>query len=167
MVNEGLPPLVGDRSSVLILGSFPSEESLRCREYYANRGNQFWRLMGALFGAHLELSYRRRCDVLQERQVAIWDVLHTCERDGSLDDAIIGRTAVINDVPAFLAVHPSVQMIGLNGKTAANYFSKRFPSLGSPHLQIVALPSSSSAHAAMTFDKKVQAWSILQDFARV
>jgi hypoxanthine-DNA glycosylase len=123
--------------------------------------------MGALFGAHFELPYRRRCEVLLRRQVALWDVLHTCERDGSLDNAIVGRTALINDIPAFLALHPSVRMIGLNGKTATTYFFKKFPSLGSSHLQIVALPSSSSAHAAMTFDEKVKAWSILQDFARV
>lgn len=162
----GLPFAAGDRPRVLILGSFPSEESLRLRQYYANPLNQFWRLMGALFLAHHELSYEQRLSQLAKRKVALWDVLRSCERAGSLDGAIVRRTAIWNDATGFVERHPSIKMIGLNGKTAADLFYRKFPQLHSAQFEIVRLPSSSSAHA-VPFDRKVQAWSVLQDFARM
>jgi hypoxanthine-DNA glycosylase len=160
----GLPPVAGDAPGVLILGSFPSEESLRLRQYYANPMNQFWRLMGALFGAHYELPYAARLARLTKHRVALWDVLRSCERSGSLDNAIVRRTATLNDVEGLVEQSPSIRMIGLNGKMAATIFSRKYSHLHSANLQIVTLPSSSSAHT-VTFDIKVQAWSVLQDFA--
>lgn len=160
----GLPLVAGDAPGVLILGSFPSEESLRLRQYYANPMNQFWRLMGALFRAHYELPYAARLAHLTRSRVALWDVLRSCERSGSLDNAIVRRTATLNDIEGLVEQHPSIKMIGLNGKTAATFFSRKYSHLHSANLQIVTLPSSSSAHA-VPFDAKVQAWSVLQDFA--
>lgn len=164
-MKQGLPPVVGEEPGVLLLGSFPSEISLSRSEYYANPRNQAWRLLGALFGAHAELAYSLRIEKLKARRVALWDVFQSCEREGSSDSAINLRTATFNDLPEFLEAHPSVRMIGLNGEKAFKAFKDRFAALESPRLVIVPLPSSSPAHAAMTFLDKVAKWEVLQDFA--
>ena len=164
-MKHGLPPVVGEKPGVLLLGSFPSEISLREGEYYANPRNQAWRLLGALFGAHAELAYRLRIEKLKARRVALWDVFESCQRKGSSDSAIDLRTATINDIPEFLKRHPTVRMIGLNGEKAFKAFKSRFAALESPRLVIVPLPASSPAHAAMTFLEKVAKWEVLQDFA--
>jgi TDG/mug DNA glycosylase family protein len=161
-MQKGLAPVISDSSRVLLLGSFPSEESLRVLQYYANPRNQFWKLVGAVFGAHPELTYPERIEILKSSGVALWDVLGACERKGSLDAAIDLRTAVPNDIPALLAANPSISVIGLNGGTAADTFRRRFPALWGGGLRIVSLPSSSSAHAAMSLAAKVAAWSALQ-----
>ena len=73
-LREGLPPVVGSDARVLILGSFPSERSLATGEYYANRRNQFWPLLGAVFGFDADVGYQRRIDAVRENGVALWDV---------------------------------------------------------------------------------------------
>jgi len=146
---------------VLLLGSFPSEESLRRGEYYANPRNQAWRLLGALCGAHPELPYRERLDVLVRSGIALWDVLEACERQGSLDAAIRKGSERPNDIAGFLERHPSVRVIGLNGRTAQATLARHFASLAEPRVRLVSLPSSSSAHAALSLDAKLRAWSAL------
>ena len=39
---KGLPPIYNADSEVLILGSFPSEESRKSGSYYSNKDNSFW-----------------------------------------------------------------------------------------------------------------------------
>ena len=161
-MQNGLPPIIGDSPRLLLLGSFPSEESLRVQQYYANPRNQFWKLIGALFGAHPELPYAERIEIRKRRGVALWDVFGSCERRGSLDAAINLRTALPNDIPALLKERPSIRVIGLNGGTAGDVFRRKLPALLGGSLQIVSLPSSSSAHAAMSLAAKIDAWSVLQ-----
>ena len=89
-------PSVYPGAKVLILGSMPGEESLRRQEYYAFPRNAFWRIMGELFGFSRELSYRERLARLGEHGVALWDVLESCRREGSLDTRI--SEPVRNDI---------------------------------------------------------------------
>ena len=93
----GLPPVVGPHARTLILGSFPSERSLETGEYYANRRNQFWPLLGAVFGFAADLPYRDRLAATTGHGVALWDVVHSCRRSGSMDHKIDRNSLVIND----------------------------------------------------------------------
>jgi hypoxanthine-DNA glycosylase len=159
-LKTGLGLLVGKAPTVLILGSFPSEESLRLRQYYANPRNQFWRLMEAIVSLDQHQPYQRRVQAITAKGIALWDVLHACERVGSLDNKIKRGSAVMNNINGLLDQMPSIRMIALNGRTAAKIFDRNFDALRARELEIVNLPSSSSANA-VKLEQKVRAWSVL------
>ncbi|KAA0095466.1 DNA-deoxyinosine glycosylase [Mycolicibacterium sp. P1-18] len=152
-MREGLPPVVGEDSRVLILGSFPSECSLVAGEYYANRRNQFWQLMAALHDVDVDLPYRERVDALTDRGVALWDVVHSCRRAGSLDAKIDKATLTVNDFGPLFARHPGIRRIFVNGLTAFDLFEAKVQT----ELPAVRLPSSSGA-LPMSFADKLDRW---------
>src|SRR5437867_10479979 len=109
---RGLPERVDARSHVLILGSFPSKQSLARGEYYANPRNHFWQIMERLFGL-AGLSYSARMECLLARGIGIWDVIGECVRKGSLDSNI--TNPVSNDVCGLLAHHSNLKRVVFNG----------------------------------------------------
>jgi hypoxanthine-DNA glycosylase len=160
----GFPPVADARARVLILGSLPGRASLAARQYYAQRQNAFWRIMGALVGAGPELAYARRLQTLRRSTIALWDVLAAGEREGSLDAAIVRSTAIVNDFESFLARHAAVELVCFNGRTAEELYRRRvLPRLSAPFAKIPlhALPSTSPAHAGMPFPAKLERWSML------
>lgn len=159
---RGLPPVVSDASRVLILGSMPGDASLKAGQYYAHPRNAFWRIMSELFGAGPLLPYEQRVDRLQDAGIALWDSLHSCVRPGSLDASITAEEA--NDFAAFFAEHPRITHIYFNGAKAEATFRRRvLPILSNDQHIFVRLPSTSPAHAAMPFEVKVQAWSVIRN----
>ena len=155
--STGFPPIAGPDARILILGSLPSRRSLEVSEYYAHPRNAFWRIMRELVGAEGE--YAERCRSLIEAGIAVWDVLHSSVRPGSLDADIRMDTARPNDFAAFFARHPGVRRVGLNGRKAEEIYRRRvLPKLDTPSPELVSLPSTSPAHAAMSFDKKLGIW---------
>lgn len=152
-------PSVGDTDAVvLILGSMPGKRSLEQNQYYAHPQNVFWKIMGNLVGAHPALPYPQRLHALTAANIALWDVLHTCERKGSLDSDIKQEEA--NDFAAFFARHPNITRVYFNGAKAEQSF-KRFV-LGKqrlPPLEFARLPSTSPAHAGMRYEEKLRVWS--------
>lgn len=152
-MREGLPPVVGDDARVLLLGSFPSERSLVTGEYYANRRNQFWPLMAELFAFDVDLPYPERIDAVTGHGVALWDVVHSCRRVGSMDAKIDKASVVVNDVGALLADHQGIRQIFVNGLTALELFEARVQT----ELPTSRLPSSSGA-LPMSFVDKLARW---------
>ncbi|HVP97517.1 DNA-deoxyinosine glycosylase [Methanoregula sp.] len=148
----GLSPVTGRDPEVLILGSFPSRMSLEKGEYYGNPKNQFWKIMEQLFGIDPDLPYAARTALLAEHRIALWDVLCSCRREGSMDTAI--RDPVPNDIRGFIAAHPTIRCIALNGGTAGRYFNRLNPGL--PGL---VLPSTSPAYAGMPLAEKIRHWA--------
>lgn len=163
----GLPPVVDRRARVLILGSFPSAASLAAQAYYAHPQNQFWRILGAVIERPLkEMDYSARIAAVQAAGIAIWDVYASCERPGSLDSAI--RSPVANDIAALkkcpegrTALAPALRRICFNGRTAA----RRLREMEALGYQAVVLPSTSPAHAGMTFEEKLARWRAALDTA--
>jgi TDG/mug DNA glycosylase family protein len=138
---------------VLVLGSFPSTASLVAQQYYAHPQNQFWRILGAVIEQPLkEMDYASRIAAVQAAGIAIWDVFATCERTGSLDSAI--REARPNDLRALRTVAPALRRICFNGRMAA----KRIREVEAFGFEAVVLPSTSPAHAGMSFEQKLAAW---------
>lgn len=152
-MREGLPPVFAEGARVLLLGSFPSERSLQAREYYANRRNQFWPLLGTLLGVDPELPYPRRIEEVTSRGVALWDVVHSCRRAGSLDAKIDRKTLMVNDFGPLLARHPGIERILVNGLTALELFERHVVT----EVPTVRLPSSSGA-LPMSFADKLARW---------
>jgi len=157
---QGLPPIVGPRTRVLILGSFPGMASLRAQQYYAHPQNQFWRMLQALWPDHPMAtgsdSYQKRSEWLLARGLGLWDVYASCERSGSLDSAI--RHPEVNDFAALKALCPLLQLIVHNGGESFKHAKLVRQSLGVEHFPLVKLPSTSPAHASWSFERKLAAW---------
>lgn len=157
-VISSFPPVFSDRARVLILGSMPGVASLAAGQYYAHPQNAFWKIMGALFGAGLAVSYPERLEILTGHRVALWDVLACCEREGSLDAQI--RAERPNDFPALFSQMPALCAVFFNGQKAAQSF-RRFVSPGlvsAPSRRMEVLPSTSPAHASVRFEEKLARW---------
>ena len=157
-MKAAFPPIIAPDARILILGTMPGEESLARQEYYANPRNQFWRIMQALFEIPVTVPYPERISSLQRRRIALWDVLHSCERVGGLDSAI--KNAIPNDFAGLLADNPALKAIAFNGKKAAEWFEK-WARVDTTGFQKLVLPSTSPA-AALAFEKKVTAWAVLR-----
>ena len=160
---EGFPPVSRRDACVLMLGTLPGPESLRQRQYYAQSRNAFWRILGELVGAGPELPYSRRLEVLIEHRIALWDVCAAAERVGALDAAIRPASVVPNDFAAFFREHPAIELVCFNGQTAADLYRRRvIPGLPVEFAAIEqrVLPSTSPAHAAMAFERKLERWQM-------
>ena len=159
------PPVVGKQPRVLILGSMPGIASLVAQEYYALPRNAFWPIMEKLFDARTELPYEDRLDALMSCRIALWDVLGSCVRPGSLDASIDVRTAVANDFGQLFADYPTINQIFFNGKKAAEMYRRHVLAvldLSAAAIPGDTLPSTSPAHAALSFDAKLSAWSVIR-----
>lgn len=165
---HGLPPIASTEACVLILGSMPGAASLQAGQYYAHRQNRFWPFMGALVGAAPSLPYAQRVQRLDRAGIAVWDVIATCRREGSLDSAIRNETA--NDFGLFLAHHPGVATVLFNGAKAETTFVRRvLPTLADTGLRRQRLPSTSPANASQSDAAKLSAWrdALLEAGARL
>jgi len=151
----GLAPITGMDPEILILGSYPSRQSLAKCEYYGNPQNQFWKIVEILLGIDRSLPYPVRTSLLTEHRIALWDVLATCARDGSADIAI--RDPIPNDIREFLAAHPTIRCIALNGNTAGRYYARMNICLPS-----TIVPSTSPAYARIPLAEKVQQWACIR-----
>jgi double-stranded uracil-DNA glycosylase len=157
---QSFPPIESSASRVLILGTMPGKASLRAGQYYAHPQNAFWRIAGTIFGFDPASPYEVRIALMRAAGIAIWDVLKTCTREGSLDSSIVGLSAVPNDIPAFLGAHPRIRRICFNGAKAEALYAKHVrPRLaGAPDIQYRRMPSTSPAHAALPLSEKARAW---------
>ena len=159
----GLSPVIYPTSTVLILGTLPGEESLRLQQYYAQSRNHFWKILGEVFGEPVGAEYLEKLDFLFNRGLALWDVLQTAERQGSLDSAI--RNGLANNLGGLIAAHPNLKVIALNGGRAKKEFDgyRKSSAAEVTWPQVIALPSSSDTPGknVKSFDEKVACWSIL------
>jgi hypoxanthine-DNA glycosylase len=137
----------------------PGEASLRAAQYYAHPRNLFWRILGEIVGAGPDLGYEERLHALTAAGIALWDVLQSCRRPGSLDADIVGSTVVRNDFATFFRAHPRIRRVVFNGATAERLYRRLvLPGLAEAPLAYTRLPSTSPAHAALTYDRKLAAW---------
>jgi double-stranded uracil-DNA glycosylase len=157
---KGFPPIAAPNARVLVLGSMPSEASLAAGEYYAFRHNQFWRIAGEICGIAADAPYDRRAAALKRRRIALWDVVESCVRPGSLDSAIRDDTVRVNDFATFLAAHPGIRRVCFNGRKAESAWRRRIqPTLPATRkLEYRLLPSTSPAHAGMGYRWKLRVW---------
>lgn len=155
---EGFPPVIDDAARLLILGSFPSVQSLAARQYYANPRNAFWPIMAALFGFDDTAPYDNRLTALQSHRIGLWDVLRTCRRAGSADAKIEPKTMVPNDFGQLFAAYPAITAVCFNGQKAAALF-RRSAQVDLP-LWYRLLPSTSPARA-MRPAEKLAAWQVI------
>jgi hypoxanthine-DNA glycosylase len=155
---EGFPPVVDDKAGLLILGSFPSVQSLATGQYYGNPRNAFWPITSALFGFDVSAPYETRVAALQSAGAALWDVIHKCRRAGSADAKIEPDSLVANDIGRLLARYPSVSRVCFNGRAAQRLFA-RWVEVDAA-IEYLLLPSTSPARA-MPAGQKLLAWQAI------
>lgn len=157
------PPLVDANSRSLILGSIPGVASLQAQRYYAHPRNQFWRIIGELLGFDANLEYAAKVAALLDAKIALWDVVKTCHRPGSLDAAIDKPSIVANDFASLFRKYPAIERVFFNGATAEQTYRKLVqPTLPDAlQLNLQRLPSTSPAHASSNFRQKLQCWQVV------
>ena len=161
--SQGFAPVIGSDSKVLILGSLPSRQSLLEQEYYANPRNSFWRIMREIVVFASGNSYESRCNTLINNGIALWDVLASSVRPGSLDSAIDIASAKENNFSGLFEKHQGIKLVCFNGVKARDLFDRLvLNSMSTPEgFDLVNLPSSSPAHAAMSYERKLERWSVI------
>lgn len=149
---KGFKPLVGENPKILILGTAPGQESLATKEYYSSRTNSFWKIVGIIYNQGNEFQdYGQKVEVLKANHVAVWDVIHSCIRDGSSDKNI--KNPEFNNLEQFLQKYPSISLVVFNGVKSKKFFDK----CTKTDKNCKVLPSTSRARA-IPFAKKVDEW---------
>lgn len=149
-----MSPVVSDNCKILILGSLPGEKSLQLQEYYAHPQNQFWRIMCSVLNEQMPKNYRLKKQMLLRHNIALWDVVHSAQRDNSSLDSKI-KNAIPNDLESLLREHSNIQRILLNGGKANSLFRKYFKHLD---IEAISVPSTSPAYASMCIEEKMELW---------
>lgn len=152
---HSFPPVIDERTELLVIGSMPGVASLTARQYYAYKHNQFWRLMFELLEHTTPPeNYDLRLQTLLKHRIGLWDALADCERPGSLDAQI--TRGIPNDFPTLFTRYPQVHTLLFNGQTARRYFKQAYGDLGRT---CILLPSTSPAHASLSYEAKKQRWA--------
>ena len=150
---QGLAPVMGPNTRLLVLGSFPGVASLQSQRYYGHPQNQFWRILGELWSLPLHgAAYEDRIQTVREKGLGMWDVYASCERHGSLDANI--RVPVLNNFAWLQEQCPRLQAVAHNGGESFRH-ARHTRALGLP---VYRLPSTSPANAGWSFERKLQAW---------
>ena len=152
MKKRGFSPVLDENTEILVLGSLPSDESIRKQQYYGNPGNDFWRLLGGALGENLqEMDYEKRLETLKMHGIGLWDVFEAAQREGSPDSEI--RDEDMNDFSTLRKKAPKLRLICFNGKKAGEY-EYLLRSLG---YETKVLPSSSGANRRYS-KKRIEEW---------
>lgn len=162
-IDQGFLPILGHKPKVLILGTMPSVRSLEDQQYYAHPQNAFWWIMSELLGFDLLASYAERTHCLSENNIAVWDVISSCHRPGSLDSAIDQSSLTANNFSALIEQNTSIALIVFNGQTAHKLF-KKYVSLSNYTGSFLVMPSTSPANAATNRDAKLASWRAIQPY---
>ena len=152
-------PVAGNHAKILILGSMPGEASLAANQYYAHHRNAFWPIITQWLKIHPDAPYEEKITALKSSQIALWDVLKSCKRTGSLDSMIEIDTQTINDFQSFFATHKKITHVFFNGGKAEACFKRYVLAKNDLGLiKLSRLPSTSPANARLSFDDKCRIW---------
>lgn len=158
MIVHPIPPLFGENSKTLILGSFPSVKSREAAFFYGHPQNRFWSVLAELHGVPKPETVEDKKKLVLENNLALWDVIASCEIVGSSDSSITDVTA--NDLSVIIK-NSKIDRIFVNGKTAEKYYNKfTYPKT---KIKAICLPSTSPANAAWKLEKLVDAWKIIKE----
>ena len=161
MILHPFPPLCDKNSRILILGSFPSVRSREEMFFYGHPQNRFWRVISSVLGEELPRTVEEKREMLLRRKIALWDVIGSCDIQGSADSTI--KNASPNNLaPIFETA--DIRAVFVNGKTALRYYNLyQHPLCGR---EAVCLLSTSPANAAFGLEQLVQSWSAILEYLK-
>lgn len=153
MVIHPVKPIFDENSRMLILGSFPSVKSREICFFYGHPQNRFWRVMAKICNSKIPESVEDKTNLILSNNFAVWDVIHSCEIEGSSDSSI--KNVVPNDISVILN-NSRVDRIFVNGKKAESLYKKYIEK--DVGIQAIYLPSTSPANAAWSEDRLTEFW---------
>lgn len=145
------PPIIDKNSKILILGTFPSIDSFKDEFYYGHKRNQFWKIMGDIFGTEFN-KRKEKIEFLKNKNIALWDIIKSCERKNSLDSNL--KNIEVNDIKLLLKKYPNIEVLFFTGKKAFEVYNKNFKL----NIESIYLPSPSPAYAKMKYIEKLTIW---------
>lgn len=153
MIKHPIEPVFNQDSKILILGSFPSVKSREQMFFYGHPQNRFWRVLAEVFGVNIPETVDEKREFLLKNGIAVWDVIASCDIEGSSDSTI--KNVIPNDIDMILK-DAKIEKIFVNGKTALKFYNKYLRNkLGREALW---LPSTSPANVAWSLEKLIEEW---------
>jgi hypoxanthine-DNA glycosylase len=153
MIQHPFPPLYDENSKILILGSFPSVKSREQNFFYGHPQNRFWKVVATVLKKEIPTTIEEKREFLLSSNIALWDVIASCEITGSSDSSI--KNVVANDLTEILET-ANIKKIFVNGKTAEKYYNRYIKDkIGR---DAVCLPSTSPANAMWNVESLVEEW---------
>lgn len=116
-----IEPIFNRDSKILILGSFPSVKSREGHFFYNHPQNRFWKVLAKIFNCEVPQTIEEKKQFLLNNQIAVWDVIASCEIKGSSDSSI--KHVVPNDLNRILSVS-HIEQIYTNGNAAFQLYEK-------------------------------------------
>ena len=148
-----IQPFYDKESRILILGSFPSVKSREQMFFYGHPQNRFWKVVAKVFDDDAPTTVPEKKLFLKKHNIALWDVIGSCDIEGSSDSSIENVKA--NDISLILD-SAKIKRVFVNGKTAEKYYRKYIePQTG---IKAICLPSTSPANAAWNLERLVRTW---------
>ena len=152
---QSFNPVIFPETKFLIIGTMPSEASLKAQEYYAFKQNAFWKIVADIADCPQTDNYEQKLNMLQKIKAGLWDNLQYCEREGSLDSNI--RNEFPNDFTSLLQNNPQIKKLLFNGQKSLAFFKKYHSDLLKKYYFAV-LPSTSPANASINYQNKLASW---------
>ncbi|MBQ6478866.1 MAG: DNA-deoxyinosine glycosylase [Erysipelotrichaceae bacterium] len=153
-----IEPVYNENSKILILGSFPSVKSRETGFFYGHPQNRFWKTIAAVCEERVPVTISEKKEMLLRNGIALWDVVASCEIEGSADASI--RNVKANDIKKLIG-RTSISRIYVNGKTAMKLYRKY---LEKPlNREAVLLPSTSPANATCSLERLVEEWQVIKE----
>lgn len=153
MLVHPVEALFNENSKILILGTFPSVKSREAKFFYGHPQNRFWRVMARLCDADIPQTVENKKNLILDNHFALWDVIHSCDVEGSADSSI--KNVVPNDISVILK-NSKVSRIFVNGKMAESLYKKYLEK--ETGITAVCLPSTSPANASWSEDRLTEYW---------
>lgn len=156
---HNIRPFYDNNSRILILGSFPSVKSREERFFYAFRQNRFWKVLAALFEEKVPETVEEKKQLLKKNRIALWDVIASCDIEGSSDSSI--KNVIPNDI-SLITENADIRAVFLNGGTSSKYYEK-YIRKNHPDLLRIKLPSTSPANARYSLEMLVNEWKVINE----
>ncbi|UOQ93898.1 DNA-deoxyinosine glycosylase [Halobacillus shinanisalinarum] len=160
-----LSPVIDKDAKVLILGSIPGNKSLETNQYYGNPRNHFWKIIFSVYEESGIEDYEKKLSFLKEHEIALWDVIYSCQRKGSLDSNI--RVEVPNKLTELIHEHRQLKLVIFNGTKAYNTFKKHFDMKMFTGVDFKKMPSTSPIPGRFnkTIEGKIEDWKIIKEYS--
>ncbi len=156
-IKHTFEPIFNKDSKILILGSLPSVKSREEGFYYGHPQNRFWSVLSSIYNLEIPKIIDEKIEMLINNNIAIWDVIESCDIIGSSDSSI--KNVIPADLSKILN-NSNIQNIYANGKTASKLYKKY--SEKNTGIKIIELPSTSPANATHTLDRLIEAWKVIK-----
>ncbi|MBQ4509226.1 MAG: DNA-deoxyinosine glycosylase [Clostridia bacterium] len=157
MIQHPIEPVFDKNSKILILGSFPSVKSREQMFFYGHPQNRFWKVISKIFNSDFPNTIEEKKQLLLNNHIAVWDVIASCDINGSSDSSI--KNVIPNDLTVILNI-ADIRKIIVNGKTAEKYYNKYIKK--QINREAICLPSTSPANAAWSLEDLIKEWKTIK-----